>query len=123
LKFVFSGELGFFLAAYRQKGVLNKKGRRTGCDEVGSDQPFFGGKREPESFSPETRMTYIRTFRSWKKSPADLEMARFKIGLPQGGLFFLFRQPPAPSLPFLPLRPILDNLSFKSHKYSSLWLA
>ena len=57
MKFVFSGELRFFPSMLTgKKGVLNKKGRRNDCEEVGSDQSFFGGKRESESFSPETRI-------------------------------------------------------------------
>ena len=73
-----------------KKGVLNKKGRRKDCEEVGSDQSFPVGKREPESFSPETRIT-----KNWawppgpgKRALADLEMARFKIGVPQGRALF-----------------------------------
>ena len=68
---MFSGDLRFFvLNAYRQKGVLNKKGRRFGCDEVGSDQSKPAGKREPEPFSPETRIANQGlAVRSAKKSP------------------------------------------------------
>jgi hypothetical protein len=92
MRFVFSGELRFFiLNAYRQKGVLNKKGRRKDCEEVGSDQSFPVGEREPEPFSPETRIIRMR---AWLPGPGKralpgLEMARFKIGVPKGGALFL----------------------------------
>ena len=55
-----------------KKGVLNKKGRRKDCEEVGSDQSFLVDKRESESFSPETRIMNIQDLisRSGKKSPS-----------------------------------------------------
>jgi hypothetical protein len=82
-----------FLNAYRQKGVLNKKGRRIDCEEVGSDQSFLVGKREPESFSPETRIMKKKDLVSGpgKRALPDLEMARFKIGVPRGRALFLFQ--------------------------------
>ena len=92
VKFVFSGELRFFSSMLTgKKGVLNKKGRRKDCEEVGSDQSFLADKREPESFSPETRIIVIEDLasRSAKKSPIpDLEMARFKIRVLKGGALF-----------------------------------
>ena len=68
---VFGRVAVLFHNAYRHKEVLNKKGRRKDCEEVGSDQSFLVGKREPESFSPETRITIEDlASRSWKKSPS-----------------------------------------------------
>ena len=89
---MFSGELRFFvLNAYRQKGVLIKKGRRFGCDEVGSDQSIPAGKREPEPFSPETRITNQGlAVRSAKKSPnLVLEWRDPRWGCRKAGLFFI----------------------------------